>query len=330
MDLEQRRDEVWRLIEVGVSQKLVLGTGQSAEAILEKARDLAMVDPRLPFPIPELAAYRLSQVLMRKARTKKDLQRIDRLLAFALERTGNSADGFGPLGVMPLCLRVIVQIRLSGADGNDRMKAITALMQKGLHALGIERRRATGAEAVQSHDFNLLELTVYMAGMDYDPLEGIGISLGPFGREVDASWIVTGSAGDIRPVRMPQDYAWAEVKDRVQSANAHFGYIAGTGHDFVVWPRGKGAFDVERVTSPHLGLVPGLCVAAQRKRLVRPGDEENVRVYLGRLKKLIAERLGRSVEETIVSEGRLKSERFHPDLRVACAFAEPRLALFKQ
>jgi hypothetical protein len=324
-DLEKRREEVEALIRRGVDSKLLMGMGEPAEKFLRLAHRRALSPTPLPSPFPELASYRLAQLLMRTARTEKELKEVDKLLAAVIKGGDIVEGGTGPLGVMPICLRAIAQMRLSSLDKRERRESIEALMSKAVRSIAIERRRRPEELAVQSSTFNLLELTAYMIGMQYDLLEGVGISLGPFGREVADAWIIVGSAGEIRPVRMPKEFARAEVEDRVRRRDAHLGYIAGTDSDTIIWRDEDGRLLVDLAESPELKLVPALCVGAPRKRLVPAGQEGNVRAYISDLRKDLAGRLARSKDEIVASDGRSKNERFHPGLRVACAFAERRL-----
>jgi hypothetical protein len=89
---EQRRVKVHELLAEGTSAKLQRFRTSDALDVLKRAYDLATKEPKLPRPIPQLAAYRYAQLRLRSnPQDEEELKKIDELFAYAARATSLNA-----------------------------------------------------------------------------------------------------------------------------------------------------------------------------------------------------------------------------------------------
>ena len=104
-DDECRRSLVFKELKIGLNLKLMMGSPVQAKEHLERAHSLATAPTPLPWPTPQVTAYRLAHLLLRSAKHEADLRRIEALLAMA-------NDGGRLLGPQPVCVHLAVLHRL--------------------------------------------------------------------------------------------------------------------------------------------------------------------------------------------------------------------------
>jgi hypothetical protein len=70
---EIRRTTVTSLLAQGLDIKVLMGGGDHGAKLLKDAYDQARTSPPLHWPFPHITAYRLAYILMRDARSRKEL-----------------------------------------------------------------------------------------------------------------------------------------------------------------------------------------------------------------------------------------------------------------
>jgi len=214
-NFEARRGIVYRLLREGTGDKMLLGRSKSALPTLlmayERARDPT---PLLP-PMFQVTAYRLANALFRSASTKDELERVNRLL---IEATSDQSSVLGP---MPHIHRVAVLSRLRTleagntnytAESEVAYEAACTLARRAESATHTSKRRFFEAK-IQGQVHNLLELTAYYTGFNYERRVG-GLS-SPFeDLRLDDEWKVVGTNGVNESVRYSEDFARAELEAR--------------------------------------------------------------------------------------------------------------------
>lgn len=258
--INQRSFRVAQMLRLALDLKMLRGSGRpNAGETLEQAFQEASQEPRLPWPEPELCAYRLAQWSMRTARTVDQLRFVEELLAFATQKPSGTEHGESELGVLPLCVRLAVLKRLEDLGEGSRRDEIEQLFER---AVEITRHRSLAGHegtARQSEDLNLLELTSYVLGMDYTSLEGRGFELG---RVHDPQgWTLIGSHGLTPTVRYTLEAAEAALRDRLARGYADFGFRVGERTNkkgSILTVRGDRL--ARMMASNNIDLLPGLCL----------------------------------------------------------------------
>lgn len=173
-ELAGRRREVADLLCEAADRKLVFGNTEEAAKKARKAHDLAHRNPELDTLWKILSAYRLAHLALRTAKTREDLEDVDRF--FAEAASGNL------LGPLPQIYRLPVLHRLrSEFEQDSKGERIREAFRDTLESLrNWQASNGSGAEAwqraqLQSGVFNMVELASYFLGMPYLPqLEGLG------------------------------------------------------------------------------------------------------------------------------------------------------------
>ena len=222
---EERRAEVASLLKTCTEAKLLRGATGAALDAARRAYELAVSDPALPAPWPQLTAYRLGHLILRRTPNEEQLHEADEL--FARASGGAVSDAESPLGPMPRLYRLAILHRLSrpiNAAGASVTAGQLELVFNRARS-DIERwlstqvtepegdRRPHQKGPIQDGVFNMLELAAYFLGAKYELLEGLSgpysdLMLGP------NAWIVVGTGSTIAGLRMPRQLAFAELEDR--------------------------------------------------------------------------------------------------------------------
>ncbi|WKZ13380.1 MAG: hypothetical protein QY320_05255 [Gammaproteobacteria bacterium] len=169
---QQRTAEVLTQLKTGLDGKLLRGGTEIALQHLESAYGSARTPIRLDPPWPQITAYRLAHILMRRgAETPWD--RIDELLSEATQ-----GDVLGPA---PLIYRLVSLSRLhSNAAPSQELLAIyhraidlISIIQAGQEPQHrTERAGQRHSSILQPVWIDLLELAAYFTDLPYQPLEG--------------------------------------------------------------------------------------------------------------------------------------------------------------
>ena len=222
--VENRRSEIDKLLRQCVDEKLLRGGRQRALELASKAYQLATESPAVPYPWPQLAAYRLAHLLLRSEDSDDKLSEIDFLLELACNVPGNATTS--ALGPLPYLYRLAVLHRRCLAKTRHKHPPSPELQDAFEQARNAVQRGFTNAEispsrsplahdrgSVQRELFNLLELAAYFLGAEYAPLEGLGaIDVGNLNR--DKSWFLVGPDPVISTVQYSRELAMAELEAR--------------------------------------------------------------------------------------------------------------------
>lgn len=215
--IESRRVYVNQLLQDCMDQKVLYGGTANAISKAEEAYRLAHLEPRIPSPWPELAAYRLSHLLLRyDSRDVQTLEKIDRLLAEAAKGSR--------LGPLPSIYRLGVLHRMQSAEREaNRHNELQLEIQQSIDEAVEWLRRNQFSEqgipkeskAFQAAAFNLLELAHYFIGAPYEGLEGLsGLeSLDPMRK---GAWILVGR--DVAGIPMTEEMAQCEFVSRAATS----------------------------------------------------------------------------------------------------------------
>ena len=219
IEYEARRERVEQLLKKCTCKKLLRGGTAIAIGYAREAYKCSTLEPALPTPWPELAAYRLAHLVLRQAPDPEQLQEADILFAEASGR----ADDNVPLGPMPRLYRLAVLHRLScqGVSVNpETPKTVLQRAREAVNRWPSSRDESSEHESkphrqspIQDGLINMLELAFYFLGEKYEPLEGLSgpysdLMLGP-----DA-WMLVGPDPIISRIKMPKELAFAELEDR--------------------------------------------------------------------------------------------------------------------
>jgi hypothetical protein len=211
--IEERRKSVNQLLRECMDEKVLRGGTDNAISTAVKAYNLAHLEPRLPSPWPELAAYRWSHLLLRyNSHDAGILEKINGLL--------EEAEKNSHLGPLPSIYRLAVLHRLqSVSHATKRSSELQREIERSianavdwLHRNSFaEQQTAKEAKAFQAATFNLLELAHYFLGAPYEKLEGLaGLdSLDPM---CSGRWVLVGR--DIARISMTEEMARCEFESR--------------------------------------------------------------------------------------------------------------------
>lgn len=168
---ESHVDQVIALLKKGTDLKRLYHQSAEAEQYLREAD--AIVDSYdLPRPWPQLVSYRLSHVLLRRAKSQNDFHDIDQLLAIA--------SGVNCLGPLPRLYRLAVLSRL-GKTHKEMKNTVSQLINQIDYYADDEIHEKEENEhyerltTLQNNFFNMLELAVYFTGYPYEGFEGKGL-----------------------------------------------------------------------------------------------------------------------------------------------------------
>jgi len=221
---EHRRKEVDQLLKDGTDAKLLRGGTEIALSKIKKAYELAIAQPRLPPPWPQLAAYRLAHLLLRSD-ANSNLPRVKVLFEEA-----TSGNYLGPVPQI-YYLAALQRIRNTASDQEDRRKfdhqikivhqdAYASLQRSLAGQLDIQAdaEELSHRAPLQDGLVNLLEITTYFLGLPYVPLEGID---GPYSNlllsdQQDGKWFLVGPDPTIATVHYTRQLAVIELEARGQ------------------------------------------------------------------------------------------------------------------
>ncbi len=162
---EERRSELFDLIERGRDRKLMRGGSEAALQIFRRAEALLDDTPELTRSTSALIRYRLGHLLLRQEADADTL--MDAELNFAAAARSLA------LGPWPHTYRLaaLARLRALSSDQDQRRinRKIDRTRERALEALD------TSCEGqIQSGAFNAVELATYFLGLPYGPLEGLG------------------------------------------------------------------------------------------------------------------------------------------------------------
>lgn len=295
MTLEDRRAEVLSLLEEGTDLKLLRSGTQRSIAALKTALRLAKVQPRLPGPWIPLISYRLAHLVLRDARTERQLHEADQLLA--------AASRCRSLGPLPWLYRLPVLKRLGELDDPEevarRLSHIGRLLAERQDGATTWADELPQAVEQQSRPFNMLELAAYFLGGPHAVLEGGGA--GPF-REFGRNWrpwLLLGPDPAISTVRYPEALALEELEARVDGIQGALGFRLSAQGDRARWRRGGAWEEATESSVRYLACVLArsqvdadrLAPFVLRQRRENP-DPESLRQVKRRLGADIARRTG--------------------------------------
>lgn len=276
--LEQRRSKVNQLLRSSIDQKLSRGGGIEALTLLEKAYDLATMEPKLPAPWTHLTAYRLAHLKCRAVVPDSDeLARIDALFAEASELPA--------LRALALAYRIAILTRLemhhSGSIASQwqqkRLDCFQNAVQAIRHARLNPESGSSATDILQTSAFNLLEFSSYLLGLPYKDLEGLAIRDG-IEQCYAGGWYIAGRG--IEKIRMTEGFARSEFQARTAASEGLFIELSRTSATW--WLVSKGvASESQTVNHDHAKLVllsivqPPLLPADLQRRVVGTDGEDS-------------------------------------------------------
>lgn len=172
--IEERRSAVNNLLKACVDQKLLRGGTTNAINKAREAYAKATLQPPLPDPWPQIAAYRLAHLRMRADDLSvESLREIDGLFSEASRENR--------LGPLPPIYHLAILSRLKGVlNGRSEKDVITERITDAFEKAVQEIKRTQFSSWQlpekpnrQSAAFNLLELACYFLGTPYRALEGL-------------------------------------------------------------------------------------------------------------------------------------------------------------
>jgi hypothetical protein len=315
-DRAKRRTKVRKAILDGLDDKLLMGGSDKAAAELLTAYRLAREPTPLQWPWPQLTAYRLAYVRMRKAKSDQDLTDIDRLLCEA---------GDGKIALDPLqhALHIVVLQRLlelsKTQTENDALKERIERVFDQLLDSPIRCDAGSFERPVQDGHSNLVELLAFLIGRDYQRLEGLGsVRKTYFPESHDDGYVLVSNQGDDHHVRLTRHLAGGEFKDRIQRGSVDLAFTWHKNSDYptMVHPEPK-PLPNNRVSM----LLPKICVKLKRVDAVNFVGSTNVfDDNLIIIRKRIAAMLG-PIEECKLDHKEViplkkDSYSFHPKVRI--------------
>lgn len=174
-NLNERYTNVRQALKNSCDNKLAMGGAEDAIRYARKAYEEATRHPKLANPDPQLAAYRLGHLLMRRSKVTSEF--IEETVGLFEEAT--SAPELGPLPKIYLISALNRQLTLPQTD-NARKKILSQMNRilgqavRELHRTKYSRAKPEFS-IIQDYTFNMLELVAYMASLPYQELEGLGM-----------------------------------------------------------------------------------------------------------------------------------------------------------
>jgi hypothetical protein len=174
-DLNERHTNVRTDLKNSCDNKLAKGGAEDAIRYARRAYEEATRHPKLANPDPQLTAYRLGHLLMRKTKVTSEL--IEETVGLFEEAA--AARELGPLPKIYMISALNRQLTLPQTD-NGRKKILNE-MNRILGEAARELRRTKHSRTkpelsiIQDYTFNMLELAAYMASLPYQELEGLGM-----------------------------------------------------------------------------------------------------------------------------------------------------------
>jgi len=307
-DDECRRRMVFQELKIGLELKMITGSPVRAQEHLERAHSLATAPTPLPWPTPQVTAYRLAHLLLRSAKHEADLRRIEALLAMA-------NDGGRLLGPQPVCVHLAVLHRLRAMGRSADLEGqigflFGALVDYIRNSRTIEVREAN---ALQGNALNLLELSAYFLGAEYDLLEGLDVVHGDphAGLGGGEPWLVVGTGKIDASVQMPKHLAIGEVHERLDTGRADVVFIHEGSTSMIKTSRG-----IVKTPRHAPRLLAMICHGTGHNGLERAFSAHAFRKLVERTRAALAQPLGRENSDIIRSGDRYA---FADDIRVAGA-----------
>lgn len=266
--------------------------GKTADAI-KAFEELNAQSDGLVSPWPELVAYRLAMLLLRRGESA-DLRRIDELLTRA-----SRCVQLGPRPLLYL-LGVLHRRRLSSEV------AEAAVLDQRVDQTFVEARSRCDLRGfregepdrrLQDDVFNMIELAAVFLGREMDDLEGRDGPFGCLGFSQRPGWRILGNSDNGSTIRYPYELAVCEVEGQRERDQSLFLVRELTGGAFSYWlPDGEGWCNA-RSNPPWIALRWALQAT--------PVDETDAanRQTLKRARDWFQEQLGHPWIEGSLSEG---------------------------
>jgi hypothetical protein len=299
------------LLSLGANDKRLRGAGRDALEVLRRAHSLATEPDRLA-PWAELAAYRLAHVLMRRARTVKELEDVE-----ALFRKSARAKVLGPWPrLYHLSVLSRIRRREPGAVPAPRLadafrRALTEVRDAPSRQEFHDDEGEVMTTELQQPLFNALELCAYFLEVDYEPLEGLGDEFAWVGSSTHLrGWRLLGTDPELVRVSCTRDVALAEL-DAVAERHPSAALFRLAPHEVYRAPGGDAASCDWVPCKPNslelwaLILENAGCPTERARRAFASG--ENFRKTLERARRDLAQLIGRRADSVILNdrEGRL-------------------------
>jgi len=310
-----RRRDAYAELERGLDRKLTMGRPYEALDHLKQAHLLATHPQPLPWPLPQITAFRLAHFLMRSASTVEDLQEVDQLLA---EATSHGRW----IGPWPVCvhLAALSRIRGLGGDADDRIQSLLQRLHSYLQAEETDASPShRGAEERQSLTLNLAELVTYFLGAEYAPLEGYG-ALGPAepdpfrGLIHDPPWKLVGTEFSGGPRRLPRRVAVGELEELVSAGRLRLGVVFDGKEGEIILANGH-----RKRLKAHQGrLLASLCRPRTKTQLDDALGTDAAQP-LSRMKKDLAQLLDCQPDDVAMFDQLSERYKLSPDLRLLVA-----------
>ena len=326
-DHEDRLMQCEDALAEGIKFKVLGPDSSQAIRPFEEAHRLANLDPRLPPPWPQIAAYRLAHIRMRSARTFEELAAVEELLQ---EAGRIDVEGLGPV---PRLYRIAALHRMAQVAPTESDAAVCMKAQSKLFAALSSSARdlvwrpdpRSRAAVVQGTVHNYLELASYFTGEPYDRLQGMSSPTGDL--LLKDEWRVIGShgVGRGRHVRLPYPLARAELDARVSSGAVDLAFELGkisVRESGRVWRIGQD--DLQVPLRPLLLLMklcryPDATRVELERSVIRAGEEggTGLNTVASRLRRALGRYAKINGHLVLLRGTRAKPARLNPRIRVA-------------
>ena len=342
MDREERRVRVEQLLRYGTSEKALHQGTENATRYLRDAYELASIEPELPSPLPELAAYRLANILMRSAPDTEALLDAEELMAKAVRSKA--------LGPLPALYHLPILHRIYQGDENPRakerlrraFKTADERIRESDFAIphtdtGAESRAAAAKDEsvqMQYHLFNLLELSAFFLNEEYRPLSGMGgpyLDLYPdYRTEGDVEferWVLVGHDRRLAAVKYPRTFAMAELESRLDQNPNTITFRIPPNENERAWRFGKSEWKPagrKQLLFLASGLHPGIRTKEQFRERAMDGAHsvEAFRRAKHALSKRLSDLTGYPKNEIFVEDADTGITRLSPNIPVFGALHE--------
>ena len=216
-----QRTQIHSLLQKTTNLKLLHG---DPDQVLKLAREAHGLASGKLEPWPQLAAYRLAQLLCREPDLSVDrLKEIDQLF----ERSARGR--MKSMGPLPRIYQLAILHRLKSRDPqnrdlyNQRIKSTFQDAADTIHLPSLVNSQHRDKFRLQGDQFNLLELASYFLELPYSPLRGSDdASRTSF--DYSGSWIIVSNQADFKPIRYTERFAEIEVESLLLQSTEAIGF----------------------------------------------------------------------------------------------------------
>ncbi len=221
MNHYKTRSEINELLQKTADLKLLNGAPDEVLQLATKANQLAETTLE---PWPQIAAYRLAQLLCREPDLSVDrLKEIDQLFERAARGRVKS------MGPLPRIYQLAILHRLKLHDPQNkehydqRIQSTFKEAVDTIHLPSLVNSEHRNKLCLQGDQFNLLELASYFLELPYNSLRGLDAA-SYAGFDYSGSWMIVSNQPDFKPIRYTERFAEIEVESLLRQSTEAIGF----------------------------------------------------------------------------------------------------------